>query len=85
MVSKCANHSCSTPFLYLHEGKLFRFEHDGEAASAPTFGADLGAKKSARRMEFFWLCDHCAGRMTVVFEKGVGVAVRSLARRRSAA
>jgi len=26
MVAKCANPSCNTPFLYLSDGRLFRFE-----------------------------------------------------------
>jgi hypothetical protein len=85
MVSKCANPGCSTPFLYLHEGKLFRFEHDGEATRGPSFGAELGLRKPARHIEFFWLCDRCVGRMTVAFEKGVGIKVRPLGRRQSAA
>ncbi|HVO82405.1 MAG TPA: hypothetical protein VMT28_16870 [Terriglobales bacterium] len=84
MVSKCANPVCSSPFLYLHEGKLFRFEHSGGANGAG-FGFEPEAKKQARRVEFFWLCDHCASNMTVVFQTGVGVAVRPLARGRPAA
>jgi hypothetical protein len=85
MVSKCANPGCSTPFLYLHEGKLFRFEHDEETVGGPSFGAELGSRKPARRIEFFWLCDRCAGRMTVVFERGVGIKVRRLGRGQTAA
>jgi hypothetical protein len=29
-----------------------------------------------RRLEFYWLCDHCASKMTVVEQKGIGVSVR---------
>ena len=30
MISKCANPACSSRFLYLHEGKLYRFERAAE-------------------------------------------------------
>jgi len=84
MVSKCANPACSAPFLYLHEGRLFRVEHD-EEAGGPSFGAELGMRKPGRRIEFFWLCDHCASRMMLVLEPGRGVHVRLLAHRKPAA
>ena len=44
MLSKCANPSCSTPFRYLREGQLFRFQSD----------------RSNTRTEFFWLCSGCS-------------------------
>jgi len=47
MVSKCANPNCSAPFLYLHQGKLFRLETD---AQDPV--ADAAMKKFSRRTEF---------------------------------
>ena len=83
MVSKCANPGCSTPFLYLHEGKLFRFEKGAGNGSA--FGTDPNLRQPMRRIEFFWLCDRCAGRMTVVFEEGAGVKVLPLSRSQPAA
>jgi hypothetical protein len=39
-------------------------------------GNENGAKESIRKLEFYWLCDRCAERMTVVSEKGMGVSVR---------
>jgi hypothetical protein len=50
MLSKCANPGCPAPFLYLHQGRLFRFD----------FGSDSPAGQSGRNLEFFWLCDQCA-------------------------
>jgi hypothetical protein len=83
MVSKCANPGCSTPFLYLHEGKLFRFETG--VGNGLAFGADPSERLPMRRIEFFWLCDRCAGRMTVAFEQGSGVKVLPLRRSQPAA
>ncbi|MBZ5705727.1 MAG: hypothetical protein LAN63_10265 [Acidobacteriia bacterium] len=83
MVSKCANPGCSTPFLYLHEGRLFRFETGVGNGSAS--GTEANGRQPMRRIEFFWLCDHCAGRMTVVFEEGAGVKVLPLSRSQPAA
>jgi len=34
MISKCANPACSARFLYLHEGKLFRFEREAKKTPA---------------------------------------------------
>jgi hypothetical protein len=63
MLSKCANPGCPAPFLYLHQGRLFRFD----------FGSDSPAGQSGRNLEFFWLCDQCATRLTLSDQKGVGV------------
>ena len=72
MVSKCANPACAAPFRYFHDGQLFRLETP--AATDPTSDNDM--KRSVRRLEFYWLCDDCARRMTLAFEKGVGVSLR---------
>jgi hypothetical protein len=82
MLSKCANPNCSTPFRYLRDGKLFRWDgvgitHHREAAPHKS--------KPNRKVEFFWLCESCASRMIVVFQEGVGVTVRPLARIHKAA
>jgi len=73
MLSKCANPGCFSSFRYLHEGKLFRVETlvDG---SEELFGTEP-SKANHRRLEFFWLCSDCASKMTLRFEKGVGVAI----------
>ncbi|HEX3323270.1 MAG TPA: hypothetical protein VHR84_21380 [Terriglobales bacterium] len=71
MLSKCANPDCSESFLYLHRGKLFRWER----RSPPTDTEPLAfEKKSPLRIEYFWLCDTCATQLTVVrTEKGITV------------
>ena len=73
MLSKCANPSCSTPLIYLREGKIFMLE----AAPHPPAVLD-GAKqpRSVRQIEHFWLCGACAARMTLVYDKVHGVQVR---------
>jgi hypothetical protein len=84
MLSKCANPGCSASFLYLHQGKLFRLETNGNG-DASIDGADPRGKNSSRRLEYFWLCDECASIMTVSFRKGVGVTTRPLFVARKAA
>lgn len=74
MVSKCANPGCSASFRYLHSGQLFRIEKPAKNTS-PAVEED-GMRKPLRRLEFFWLCDSCAGRMTLTFDGSVGVSVR---------
>jgi hypothetical protein len=73
MLSKCANSSCSNPFLYLNKGKLYRMEIDTPLTEGTAAAADFAPKKFARRIEYFWLCDECAPRMTLTFKKGVGI------------
>ena len=65
MLSKCLNPTCSAPFRYLRDGRIFHLEipapvHDG-----------LG-----RRREYFWLCGRCCTTFTVVVKDGTG-AVQS--------
>ena len=78
MLSKCANPGCPTSFRYLHEGKLFRIHMDANEPGSG-FGEPADAKKPARRVEFFWLCQQCSAEMTLSFEEGVGVKIRPLA------
>lgn len=75
MVSKCANPDCAAPFRYFHQGKLFRFESDAGPERRRAMGTG-GADKHMRRLEFYWLCQQCAPKMTLVFEKGIGISVR---------
>lgn len=82
MVSKCANPNCSAPFLYLREGKLFRW--DGVAAERPSNVVPL-SRKPNHKTEFFWLCGNCASHMTVVFRQGSGFRVVPLVRVHKAA
>ena len=72
MVSKCANPECAATFRYFHNGKLFRLEPLARNQS----DTEEGMNKHAARVEFFWLCDDCTGKMTLEFENGVGVSVR---------
>jgi hypothetical protein len=83
MVSKCANPNCAAAFLYFHTGRLFRLE---TGSRHPDAGDENGMKNCGRQIEFYWLCDDCDSRMTLDFEKGVGVSVRpKFARSASAA
>jgi hypothetical protein len=77
MLAKCANPSCSAPFLYLREGKLYQMEVvDDGCAGAPDNQPGPGAeRKPVRRLEFFWLCGRCAAEMTLAFTRGRGVVV----------
>ncbi|MGC2195270.1 MAG: hypothetical protein WA628_11400 [Terriglobales bacterium] len=73
MISKCANPTCSTRFLYLHEGKLFRFEREACDDRELLLGFDRSLHKHSTGVEFFWLCAQCAATMTLIYCKGVGV------------
>jgi hypothetical protein len=76
VVSKCANPDCSATFRYFHQGKLFRLEIEAGLERRRALGTDDEMKKPLRRIEFYWLCENCAQKMTIVFEKGVGVSAR---------
>lgn len=69
MLSKCANPSCSTPLVYLREGKIFMMEHTAEHPEGPT------PFKTGSRVEHFWLCGPCSAEMTVTYDSEFGVAV----------
>jgi hypothetical protein len=67
MLSKCSNPTCSTPFLYLHEGRLFLLECDLEHSASISSGG-----------EYFWLCERCSRVMTLRLgedERVVAVAI----------
>ena len=78
MLSKCANPDCSNSFRYLHEGKLFRLETGIGGKDGLARAAESEVRKSSRHLEFFWLCDNCAARMTLAYQRGVGITVRPL-------
>ena len=69
MVSKCANPECTARFRYFHNGQLFRLD-----TPSKSHGEDE-MNKHVSRLEFFWLCDECAGKLTLTFEAGTGVSV----------
>jgi hypothetical protein len=76
MVSKCANPGCEAPFRYFHTGKLFRLDKQSGYERRGLRGGERDAKKPMRRVEFYWLCDDCAKRMTLTFDQTSGVSVR---------
>ncbi len=72
MISKCANPTCAARFLYLHEGKLFRFEREAQDTEL-MMGFDPTFRKHCAGVQFYWLCENCAASLTLVHCKGVGV------------
>lgn len=76
MVSKCANPACSASFRYLHIGKLFRFETSGGQERRRAMGEEEVPRKCMRRIEFYWLCESCAPKMTLAYQHDAGVSVR---------
>ena len=54
MVAKCSKLSCSSSFLYLEDGRLFRLESDPAPRSS-----------QSHPVEYFWLCRRCASMMTL--------------------
>ncbi len=90
MLAKCANPSCSTPLVYLREGKIFMVESQQQprvelVSAAPT------KRKPASRVEHFWLCGPCSGEMTLTYDRQRGVEIvrkavgKALLTRRAAA
>jgi len=73
MLSKCANPSCTASFRYFHQGKLFRMEVENPN---PDEAVLTRTGKHVRRMEFFWLCDRCATRMTLEHDSNGRVLVK---------
>jgi hypothetical protein len=71
MLSKCANPACSTPFRYLRDGKIFEID-------STRSGKAVEEKKSARHVEFFWLCGECSLQLTIVDDHQKGVITAPL-------
>jgi hypothetical protein len=78
MISKCANPACSARFLYLHTGKLYRFEREIRDDTQPLLGFGPDTRRHGRGVEFFWLCEKCALSLTLVHCRGVGVTTHPL-------
>src|ERR1700704_3588544 len=51
MLAKCANPSCSTPLVYLREGKIFMVESPSQPGRV---GAAPLTAKTPSRVEHFW-------------------------------
>jgi hypothetical protein len=73
MLAKCANPSCSTPLVYLREGKIFMVEsHE----SQPIVDIALPIRpKVPNRVEHFWLCGPCSSELTLTYNRHSGVEV----------
>ena len=54
MLNKCSNPSCRASFHTLGEGRLFRVEPD-----------PILRTSQPKRVEYYWLCNHCASTMTL--------------------
>ena len=72
MLAKCANPSCSTPLVYLREGKIFMVESPSQPSLVETLPS--GAKTPSR-VEHFWLCGPCSSEMTLTYDRQHGVQV----------
>jgi hypothetical protein len=81
MLSRCANVQCSKPFLRLREGKLFLVETERVTKSGESSGPPfVRARRQQRQVEHFWLCDECAARYSLVYDRDRGVALVALRR-----
>ncbi|HKF21663.1 MAG TPA: hypothetical protein VKE93_08845 [Candidatus Angelobacter sp.] len=69
MLAKCANPSCSTPFVYLRDGKIFLTQHIADSGSHTLQPAAPGTS----RLEYFWLCGPCSEDFTLVYDSAQGV------------
>lgn len=74
MLAKCANPSCSTPLVYLREGKIFMVESGPQSKTLIAAPLQL-ASKAQNRVEHFWLCGPCSTEMTLTFDRQEGVQV----------
>lgn len=74
MLAKCANPSCSTPLVYLREGKIFMIEAPPQPHLS-LVGAEPAGPKPQNRVEHFWLCGPCSTSMTLTFDSQQGVQV----------
>jgi hypothetical protein len=72
MLSKCANPTCSNPFRYLHEGKLYLI------SSISRFDGRKQLSKPASNsspLEYAWLCSVCSSYMTIIIDEENGTIV----------
>jgi hypothetical protein len=73
MLAKCANPTCSTPLVYLREGKIFMVESPQPKREVLS---DFPLKpKHSNRVEHFWLCGPCSNEMTVTYDRHRGVEI----------
>lgn len=67
MIEKCANPDCPAIFRRLRDGRVFIKEIEA--------GPTSDAKRQPRQIHYYWLCNSCCRRMTVIAEKGKGIRV----------
>ena len=70
MLSKCANPSCCTPFLYLRHGKIFLMQRETNTVPRPASAASRAAHP-----EYFWLCGPCSEDLTLAHDSAGVVRV----------
>ncbi len=86
MLSRCANSQCSKPFLRLRQGRLFLVETEFPAKSGELTGPQSPyMRQQPRRIERYWLCDHCAELWTLVHDANQGIVLVALQQRPVAA
>jgi len=73
MLAKCANPSCSTPLVYLREGKIFMVE--APQPQLELLNATRTKAKLSNRVEHFWLCGPCSGELTLTYDRQRGVEI----------
>ncbi len=73
MLHKCANPACTSLFRSLSLGKLFLLETENGEALTPLVASRSRRDRSLRHVERYWLCDSCAGLLTLTFEPGRGM------------
>ena len=84
MLAKCANPTCSTPLIYLREGKVFMVENPADQ-KIRLQGPILAKPKPAARVEHFWLCGPCSTEMTLAYDPVRGVTVTPKTKEHAAA
>ncbi|OAI57468.1 hypothetical protein AYO50_01505 [Acidobacteria bacterium SCGC AG-212-P17] len=72
MLAKCANPACSTPLVYLREGKIFMVDSPQQLE---VLGAVPTKRKAANRVEHFWLCGPCSSDMTLTYDRERGIQI----------
>lgn len=81
MLSHCANAQCGKPFLKLREGKLFLVELERVTRPGEKIPAAFArARQQQRMVEHFWLCDQCATRWTLIYDREQGITLLPLRR-----
>jgi hypothetical protein len=73
VLAKCANPSCSTPLVYLREGKIFMVE--SPQPQVEVLSAAPTRPKAVNRVEHFWLCGPCSNDLTITYDRQQGLQI----------